>query len=78
MKASPVLQVCCREKSAGKMRALLNGIVRFKILVEQSIPGALEAMQFDIIVLLQQQISRAGDTAVGKLLNRDVGNGPEI
>ena len=77
VKAGPVLQVCCREKSAGKIRVLPNWIIRFKILVEQSMPGALDVMQFGIMVLLQQ-IIRAGDIAVDKPLNRDVYNGPEI
>ena len=50
---------------------------RFKVLVKQTMPGALDVVQFDIMVLLQQ-ISRAGDIGVGKSLNRDVCNGPEI
>ena len=77
MKMGPVLKVRCREKGVGKIRTLPNGIVRSKILAEQSMPGALDVVQFDIVVLLQQ-ICRAGDIAVGKSLNGDVCDGPKI
>ena len=77
IKTGPVFQVRCREKSDGKIWTLPNGIARSKILVEQSMPGALDVVQFDIMLLLQQ-ISRAGDIVVGKLLNGDVCDGPEI
>ena len=62
---------------ASKMRTLPNRTVRSKIRVEQSMPGALDIVQFDIIVLLHQ-ISRARDIAVGKSLNGDVCDSPKI
>ena len=70
-------EIRCREEVADKIRTSPNGIVCSKILVEQNMPDALDVVKFDIVVLLQQ-ISRAGDVAVSEALNGDVCDGPEI
>ena len=64
MKTVPVRQIRCRVKGAGEIRTSTNGIIRPKVLAEKRMPGALDVVQFDAVVLVQQ-IGRPGDIAIG-------------
>ena len=52
VKPGPVLQICCRVEGASKVWIVTNGIVCVEISVEKSMPGALDVVQFEMVVLL--------------------------
>ena len=64
MKAGPVRQIHCQVEGAGKIRTSTNGVIRPKVLAEKRMPGALNVVQFNVVVLVQQ-IGRPGGIAVG-------------
>ena len=77
VKPGPVIQICRWVEGAGNIWTIINGIICVEIFVEKNVPGALDVVQFEMVVLLQQ-IGSQSDVAVGEPLVRNVRDGPEV
>ena len=77
VKPGPVFQICRRVEGAGKIWTIINGIICVEFFVKKSMPGALDVVQSEMVVLLQQ-IGRPSDVVVGEPLVRDVRDGSEV
>ena len=65
LKPGPVPKICRRVKGAGKVWTITNGIICVEFPVEKIMPSALDVVQFEIMMLLQQ-VGRPSDPAVGE------------
>ena len=77
VKPGPVLQICCLVKGAGKVWTITNGIVCVETFVKKSMPGALDIVQSEMVMLLQQ-VGRPSNVAVREPLVRNVCDSPEV
>ena len=77
VKPGPVLQICCRVEGAGKVWNITNGIFCVEIFVKKSMLGALDIVQSEMVMVLQQ-VGRPSNVAVGEPLVRNVRDGPEV